>query len=93
LRVDLFGTRVRVTEVSPARVETEVFGRLLGDLAEAKRRFFDDYDALQPEDIANSIAFAIGSPARMNVAFMEVLPTQQVVGGLNFAQKSRPPAG
>lgn len=92
LRVDLYGTRVRVTEISPARVETEVFGRLLGDLAEAKRRFFDDYDALQPEDIANSIAFAIGSPARMNVAFMEVLPTQQVVGGLNFAQKSRPPA-
>jgi hypothetical protein len=28
----------------------------------------------------------------MNVAFMEVLPTQQVVGGLNFAQKSPPPA-
>lgn len=92
LRVDLYGTRIRVTEISPARVETEVFGRLLGDLAEAKRRFFDDYDALQPEDIANSIGFAIGSPARMNVAFMEVLPTQQVVGGLNFAQKSRPPA-
>ena len=89
LRVDLYGTRVRVTEVSPARVETEVFGRLLGDLAEAKRRFFDDYDALQPEDIANSIAFAVGSPARMNVAFMEVLPTQQVVGGLNFAQRNR----
>lgn len=87
LRVDLYGTRVRVTEISPARVETEVFGRLLGDLAEAKRRFFDDYDALQPEDIANSIAFAVGSPARMNVAFMEVLPTQQVVGGLNFAQR------
>jgi hypothetical protein len=28
----------------------------------------------------------------MNVALMEVLPTQQVVGGLNFAQKGRPPA-
>ena len=89
LRVDLYGTGVRVTEVSPARVETEVFGRLLGDHTEAKRRFFDDYDALQPEDIANSIAFAVGSPARMNVAFMEVLPTQQVVGGLNFAQRNR----
>ena len=89
MRVDLYGTRVRVTEISPARVETEVFGRLLGDHAEAKRRFFDDYDALQPEDIANSIAFAVGSPARMNVAFMEVLPTQQVVGGLNFAQRNR----
>jgi hypothetical protein len=28
----------------------------------------------------------------MNVAFMEVLPTQQVVGGLNFAQKGPRPA-
>jgi NADP-dependent 3-hydroxy acid dehydrogenase YdfG len=80
LRVDLYGTRVRVTEVSPARVETEVFGRLLGDLAEAKRRFFDDYDALQPEDIANSIAFAVGSPARMNVAFMEVSTSRRENG-------------
>ena len=92
LRVDLYGTRVRVTELSPARVETEVFGRLLGDLDEAKRRFFDDYDSLQPEDIANAIAFAVGSPARMNVTFMEVMPTQQVVGGLNFAQRKKPPA-
>jgi len=25
----------------------------------------------------------------MNVAFMEVLPTQQVVGGLNFAQRNQ----
>ncbi len=40
----------------------------------------------QPEDIADSIAFAVGSPARMNVSFMEVLPTLQVVGGLNFAR-------
>ncbi|CAH1672927.1 SDR family oxidoreductase [Chelatococcus asaccharovorans] len=87
LRVDLFGKNVRVTEISPARVETEVFGRLLGDFAEAKRRFFDDYDSLQPEDLANAIAFVVDAPARMNVAFMEVLPTQQVVGGLNFAQR------
>src|SRR6202000_405658 len=38
LRIHLYGTAVRVTELSPARVETEVFGRLLGDHAEAKRR-------------------------------------------------------
>lgn len=87
LRVDVYGSRVRITEISPARVETEVFGRLLGDLAEAKRRFFDGYEALQPEDLADAIAFAIGSPARMNVSFMEILPTLQVVGGLNFSQR------
>lgn len=89
LRCNLYGSRVRVTEISPARVETEVFGRLLGDLEEAKRRFFDEYDSLLPEDIANSIAYAVGSPQRMNVSFMEVLPTMQVVGGLSFAKKAK----
>lgn len=88
LRVHLFGTRVRVTEISPARVETEVFARLLGDAAEAQRRFYDDYEALKAEDIAEAIAFVVGSPARMNVSFMEVLPTLQVVGGLAFARNS-----
>ena len=88
LRCNLFGSRVRVTEISPARVETEVFGRLLGDLAEAKRRFFDEYESLQPQDIANTIAFALDAPARMNVTFLEVMPTMQVVGGLNFAKKT-----
>jgi len=92
LRCDLYGRHVRVTEVSPARVETEVFGRLIGNMEEAKKRFFDEYESLLPEDIANSVAFAVLAPQRMNVSFMEVLPTMQVVGGLNFAKKSADPA-
>lgn len=88
LRCDLFGTRIRITEVSPARVETEVFGRLLGDMAEAQKRYYDEYESLLPGDIADAIAFAVLAPQRMNVSFMEVLPTMQVVGGLNFAKKT-----
>lgn len=86
LRTHLFGTNVRVTEISPARVETEVFARLMGDAELAHRQYYEGYDALHPEDIADSIAFAIAAPMRMNVSFMEVLPTRQVVGGLNFAK-------
>jgi len=88
LRCDLYGTKVRVTEVSPARVETEVFGRLLGDMEAAHQRYYAEYESLLPSDIADAIAFAVLAPQRMNVSFMEVLPTMQVVGGLNFA-KSR----
>lgn len=88
LRCDLYGSHIRVTEISPARVETEVFGRLIGDMEEARRRFFDEYDSLLPVDIADSVAFAVLAPQRMNVSFMEVLPTMQVVGGLNFAKKT-----
>ncbi|WP_317214186.1 SDR family oxidoreductase [Gluconobacter sp. GP1] len=90
LRCDMYGSHIRVTEISPARVETEVFGRLIGNMEEAKRRFFDEYDSLLPIDIANSVAFAVTAPQRMNVSFMEVLPTMQVVGGLNFAKRTTP---
>jgi len=90
LRCDLYGSHIRVTEISPARVETEVFGRLIGNMEEAKRRFFDEYDSLLPIDIANSVTFAVTAPQRMNVSFMEVLPTTQVVGGLNFAKRTTP---
>lgn len=86
LRCDLFGTRVRVTEVSPARVETEIYGRQTGDLAGARRRFFEEYESLLPEDIADAIVFATGAPPRMNVSFMEILPTMQAVGGWRFAR-------
>jgi len=43
---------------------------------------------LQPEDIVGAIAFAVGSPSRMNVAMLEVVPTFQVVGELRFASRS-----
>jgi len=88
LRCDLYGTKLRVTEISPARVETEVFGRLLGDMEEAYKRCYAEYESLLPADLADAIAFAVFAPQRMNVSFMEVLPTMQVVGGLAFA-KSR----
>jgi len=88
LRVHLFGTQVRVTELSPARVETEVFARLLGNAEEAHKRFYEEYESLLPSDLADAVAFVLNAHPRMNVTYMEVMPTLQVVGGLNFA-KSR----
>lgn len=87
LRVDLYGTRVRVTEVSPGRVATGIFQNpdTGGD---GNARFVGAFETLQPEDIADAIAFAVGSPMRMNVAMLEVVPTFQVVGDLRFARRS-----
>lgn len=86
LRTHLFGTLVRVTELSPARVETEVFARLLGNAEEAHKRFFEEYESLLPSDLADSITFVLNAHPRMNVTYMEVVPTLQVIGGLNFAK-------
>ena len=87
LRVDLYGTRVRVTEISPGRVATSIFQHP-GVAEDGNSRFIGAFETLQPEDIADAIAFAVGSPARMNVAMLEVVPTFQVVGELRFASRS-----
>lgn len=88
LRMDAFGRRVRVTEIRPGRVETEIFGRLTGDMEQAHQDYYAEYEALQPNDIADAIEYAIGTPVHVNVSSIEILPTFQVVGGIDF-QRSR----
>ncbi|GAA2328718.1 SDR family oxidoreductase [Streptomyces violaceusniger] len=88
LRVDAYGRRVRVTEICPGRVETEIFGRLLGDMEEARRRYYDGYESLKPEDIADAVEYAVGSPRHVNIGHVEILPTFQVPGGLNFERRT-----
>ena len=87
LRVDLYGTRVRVTEVSPGRVATNIFQNP-NTTGNESARFLGQFETLQPDDIVDAIAFAVESPARMNVAMLEVVPTFQVVGELRFASRT-----
>ncbi|MFJ2211617.1 SDR family oxidoreductase [Streptomyces sp. NPDC101062] len=84
LRIDAFGTRVRVTEICPGRVETEIFGRLLGDMEKAGRLYYEGYECLKPEDIVDAVDYAIGAPRHVNIGHLEILPTFQVPGGLGF---------
>ncbi|MGW3409661.1 SDR family oxidoreductase [Streptomyces sp. NPDC000888] len=88
LRVDGYGRRIRVTEICPGRVETEIFGRLLGDMEEAQRTYYDGYESLKPEDIADAIEYAVGSPRHVNIGHLEIMPTFQVPGGLNFERRT-----
>lgn len=78
LRVDLYGTRVRVTEISPGRVATSILqNQNAADNPDA--RFVGGFETLQADDIADAIAFAVGAPTRMNVAMIKVVPTLQDV--------------
>ena len=81
---------MRVTEVSPGRVATSIFQNVSA-AGDQSARFVGQFETLQPEDIVDAIAFAVGSPARMNVAMLEVVPTFQVVGELRFASRSATP--
>jgi len=88
LRVDGYGRRIRVTEICPGRVETEIFGRLLGDMEAAQREFYDGYESLKPEDIADAIEYALDTPRHVNIGHIEILPTFQVPGGLTFERRT-----
>jgi NADP-dependent 3-hydroxy acid dehydrogenase YdfG len=86
LRVDAFGKRVRVTEVCPGRVATDIFAHVHGDSAETHERFIKGFELPQAADIADAIAFAIAAPVAVNIGHIEITPTLQVPGGLQTAR-------
>jgi NADP-dependent 3-hydroxy acid dehydrogenase YdfG len=90
LRIDLFGRRVRVTEICPGRVATDIFAHVHGDTPETRERFIEGYELPQATDIADAIAFAISAPIAMNIGHMEITPTLQVLGGLSTAKGAAP---
>ena len=91
LRNDTLGRRVRVTEVSPGRVETEIFGRNLGGSPEAMQEAWDTYyegfESLKTEDVVSAIDFAVAADRRADFGLIEVMPTFQVPGGLTFDRR------
>jgi len=90
LRIDAYGKRVRVTEICPGRVATDIFAHVHGDSAEIRERFIDGFELPQAADIANAIAFAIAAPIAVNVGHMEITPTLQVPGGLSTMRPESP---
>ncbi len=92
LRIDVFGKRVRVTEICPGRVATDIFAHVHGDTKEVRERFVEGFELPQAADIANAIAFAIAAPIAVNVGHMEITPTLQVPGGLSTTRPAQPQA-
>lgn len=88
LRIDAFGRRVRVTEISPGRTETDIFANVEKiDPVEAKRKYFEGFEMPQVSDIADAIEYAIGTPQYVNIGLIELLPTLQVPGGLRTGKR------
>ncbi|MCA0304469.1 MAG: SDR family oxidoreductase [Proteobacteria bacterium] len=87
LRLDLHGSGVRVSEIVPGRVETGVHLALMADREEGRRRFYEGFECLQPDDIAEAVMFVLGAPQRMDVSYMEIVPTDQSYGGSQFHRR------
>jgi NADP-dependent 3-hydroxy acid dehydrogenase YdfG len=92
LRIDAFGKRVRVTEICPGRVATDIFNHVHGNDPSIRERFIDGFELPQAADIAEAIAFAIAAPVAVNIGHMEITPTLQVMGGLQTARPQPAPA-
>jgi NADP-dependent 3-hydroxy acid dehydrogenase YdfG len=80
LRCDLLGTSVRVTEVVPGRVQTDLYRTAMVG-SQARVLLYDGYRSIQPEHIASIIAHTIELPVFVDVSRVEVFPTDQASGG------------
>ena len=65
-------------------METEIFGRLHRRHGAGPAGLLRRLRVPQPNDIADAIEYAIDTPRHVNVSIMEILPTFQVVGGIDF---------
>ncbi len=84
LKMDLHGTPVRVSAVSPGLVETEFsLVRFQGDAAKADAVYADTH-ALAADDVADAVVYCVTAPAHVNV--QEVLVTPRAQSGMLVAR-------
>jgi len=77
MRVNLFGTALRMSTVDPGMVETEFAEvRFRGDTERAEKVYRDTHP-LSPEDVADAVLYVLNAPPHVNVAEMVIWPTDQ----------------
>ena len=88
LRADLFGTKLRVTDIEPGLVGGSEFSvvRFGGDTARAAG-MYEGTDPLLPEDIAEAVFWVTTQPARVNVNTLELMPVCQSFARLAVDKK------
>ena len=80
MRMDLLKHGIKVTNIAPGLVETEFsMVRFKGD-EERSKSVYSGYQPLKPEDIAESIYFALMQPEHVQLADVTILPKAQASG-------------
>lgn len=76
LKMDLHGTKVRISQIDPGRVETEFnLVRNRGD--QKANTIYQEITPLSAQDIAEIVSFCITRPVHVNINEVLVLPTDQ----------------
>jgi 3-hydroxy acid dehydrogenase/malonic semialdehyde reductase len=87
MRLDLMGTGLRVSQVSPGMVETEFsLVRFRGDKDRAEK-VYKGLTPLTPEDIADAVVYCATRPPHVNVSEMIVMPTDQASTTMVYRKK------
>lgn len=77
LRLELLGQPIRVSEVAPGMVETEFsLVRFEGDRARADA-VYEGTVPLTAEDVADTIAYIVTRPPRVDIDYVSIKPTDQ----------------
>lgn len=91
IRCELSGSGVRLTDLAPGRVETGFYLEAFGhDQTTLTKTMYADKRPLRPEDIAETLIFALRLPSHVDLAEALVMPTEQAAGGMVY---NTPPEG
>lgn len=86
LRMDLLGSRIRVTNIEPGMVNTEFSLIRFNDQAKADK-VYEGMTPLSAADIAETIAWCVARPAHVSIQELVIYPTDQAHVG-QIARKS-----
>lgn len=86
LRTDLLGTGIKVTNIEPGAAETE-FSVVRFKDKQAADQYYQGWQPLTAKDVANTIAWVIDQPARVNIDNIEIWPLDQTYGGSALNRK------
>lgn len=77
MRLDLYKSNIKVSQVSPGHVEETEFAlnRFDGDASKAK--IYNDFNPLKSKDVARTIYFIASQPAHVNIQDVLMMGTQQ----------------
>ena len=78
-RVELraLNSHIRMSQVSPGRVETEFGGKYLQDERKRQTRYAE-YKALEGDQIASVVSFILSQPEDVQIADVFIRPVYQV---------------
>lgn len=86
LRVDLFGTGVKVSDIDPGAALTNFSVVRFGSKEKADA-YYDNWQPLKAEDVAETIVWAINQPQHVNIDSIQITPLDQAPAGFMVNKK------